>query len=120
MTKSDVIIHVGVAALAITGSLLLGACSSSENMHKEVVKSRLYDPESARFKNIRQSKQGKEVWCGEINSKNRLGGYIGFQRYVIQTIGFGEHPPEKVFVTRFVTEEGEPDEFRSAWRLFCE
>ena len=120
MTKPNLRDHVGIAVLLITSATLLVSCSRQENMHKEVVKSQLTDPESAQFKNARQSKQDTEVWCGEINSKNRLGGYTGFQRYVIQTIGFGEVPPEEVYISRLVTEDGQPEEFKSAWRLFCE
>lgn len=39
------------------------------------VKEHLTDPQSAQFKN-------KDGMCGEVNSKNKLGGYAGFQRYI--------------------------------------
>lgn len=39
------------------------------------IKDKLIDPDSAKFRNQKGN-------CGEVNSKNRMGGYIGFSRYV--------------------------------------
>ena len=39
----------------------------------------LKDPSSAQFINVRLI-NGGEV-CGEVNAKNSLGGYVGFQRF---------------------------------------
>lgn len=39
------------------------------------VKSQLFDPDSAKFKNQKGN-------CGEVNSKNKFGGYVGYSRYV--------------------------------------
>lgn len=41
-----------------------------------IVRSKLVDPDSAQFRN----QSGK---CGEVNAKNRMGGYTGFKRYVV-------------------------------------
>lgn|GEM_PF-3273393 len=41
----------------------------------------LTDPSSAQFRNERSKKDG---WvCGEVNSKNTMGGYVGFKRYTV-------------------------------------
>ncbi|WP_148280125.1 hypothetical protein [Rubrivivax gelatinosus] len=49
---------------------------------KEAVRQLLTDPESAQFRDMeRNSKTG--AWCGTVNSKNRLGGYVGFNRFVV-------------------------------------
>lgn len=39
------------------------------------VKSQLIDPDSAKFQNQKGN-------CGEVNSKNKFGGYVGYSRYV--------------------------------------
>ncbi|MDH1858836.1 hypothetical protein N5D44_11095 [Acinetobacter junii] len=39
------------------------------------VKSQLFDPSSAQFRNQKGN-------CGEVNSKNKFGGYVGFNRYI--------------------------------------
>ena len=39
------------------------------------VKSQLFDPNSAQFRNQKGN-------CGEVNSKNKFGGYVGFTRYI--------------------------------------
>ncbi|HXX86623.1 MAG TPA: hypothetical protein VEN29_21915 [Casimicrobiaceae bacterium] len=47
------------------------------------IRQMLIDPESARFRNDFVSrKDGEPVVCGEINYKNSLGGYIGYQRFI--------------------------------------
>jgi hypothetical protein len=101
-------------------TLMLMGCGADEGKHKDIVKNLLSDPESAQFQRIKQSGKDKDVWCGEVNAKNRLGGYVGYTRYVLQTIGFEELKASEVFVSRFVTERDSRAEFQSAWRLFCE
>lgn len=53
---------------------------------KESVASNLLDPSSAMFRNL-QVKSFAEgyVLCGEVNAKNRYGGYVGFQPFVAGT-----------------------------------
>lgn len=106
-----------VASLAV---LLMAGCTSDESKHKDVVKTRLNDPDSALFRDIKQSARDKEVWCGELNAKNKMGGYVGYTRYVVQTIGFEMMKPRDVFIERFLTEKDSGSEFQSAWHLFCE
>lgn len=43
---------------------------------QEIVKNELIDPASAQFK----SQKG---FCGEVNSKNKMGGYVGFKRFIV-------------------------------------
>ena len=51
-------------------------------MAKDKVKETLKDPKSAQFKNVMFRNVGNSpVICGEVNSKNSFGGYIGFQRF---------------------------------------
>ena len=49
---------------------------------KEAVKLRLKDPESASFRNIVLPRNSSNAACGEFNSKNSLGGYGGFSKFV--------------------------------------
>ena len=45
---------------------------------KRSVASLMVDPDSTKFRNTRKSTLG---YCGEINSKNKFGGYVGFKRF---------------------------------------
>ena len=45
---------------------------------------RLKDPGSAQFRNVVVSDVTNWV-CGEVNSKNSLGGYVGFKRFMVQS-----------------------------------
>lgn len=51
---------------------------------RAAVLEKLKDPESARFRNIRSvgpKDDLGEVICGEVNAKNEMGGYVGFQTF---------------------------------------
>lgn len=48
------------------------------------VKRKMVDPGSAQFRNVRAYPQssGTTAICGEVNAKNRAGGYNGYQRFI--------------------------------------
>jgi len=48
----------------------------------DAIKRQLKDPESAQFRNIMLTRQDNGLACGEVNSKNSLGGYVGFHPFV--------------------------------------
>lgn len=47
---------------------------------EQLVRASLVDPGSAQFRNLII---GKTSACGEVNSKNRMGGYTGFQKFYV-------------------------------------
>ncbi|MDN4038674.1 hypothetical protein [Massilia sp. YIM B02443] len=47
---------------------------------REAIQSALRDPSSAQFRNEKLTKLG--VLCGEVNSKNSMGGYVGFKKFI--------------------------------------
>ena len=84
--------------LALTLASLLAACGQNGNSEKvasvspeqsqlesmkerakKAVSANLKDPESAQFRNIRETTPG--FLCGEVNAKNAMGGYVGFKRF---------------------------------------
>ncbi len=48
--------------------------------------STLYDPASSQFEDVAHFPSTGAV-CGRVNAKNRMGGYVGFTRFVITTSG---------------------------------
>jgi hypothetical protein len=44
----------------------------------------LFDPDSARFKNLVCGDRVYPAWCGQINAKNRLGGYVGWKYFALR------------------------------------
>lgn len=46
------------------------------------VKGRLRDPGSAQFRNVFFHHNSIPVACGEVNAKNALGGYTGFEKFI--------------------------------------
>lgn len=72
-------LNLSVLALAIVFSTPAFAESLLAKEAKEAVRARLIDEDSAKFK-IDYEKNG--VICGQVNSKNRLGGYTGYSRFM--------------------------------------
>lgn len=76
---------------------------------KSGIKDALIDPSSAEFKNVFfvLTTNRTPFACGEVNSKNRLGGYTGYKRFV--TAGLKE----------YTYMEGETDGFNEYWKQVC-
>lgn len=89
---------------------------SPDAVAKSVVKSKLNDPDSAVFRNQFKAQRGGEgVWCGEVNARNRMGGMVGFTRYVVEV-----YPDRSIEVLDQVHFDQGQDTFQSKWRLMCE
>lgn len=83
---------IAIAALAaIAGAVAVkylpdnplgfASASNAHQKYRSVVSSELFDPNSAEFRNEFVSKAG--YYCGEVNAKNRMGGYIGYKRILV-------------------------------------
>ena len=57
----------------------LSGCSPM-NEERKLVTNHLKDPESTKFRNEKRYTNG--YVCGEFNSKNSYGAYVGYSRYV--------------------------------------
>lgn len=42
----------------------------------------LIDPGSVQLRKVRTSTVSSDSICGEVNAKNRMGGYVGFRRFI--------------------------------------
>jgi len=65
-------------------ALMLAGCNSSEKQMLEAVRSKLKDPDSAKFTQLdmKATSDGTmEVLCGMLNAKNSYGGYIGARSF---------------------------------------
>jgi hypothetical protein len=71
----------------------------------------LNEPGSAQFRNERVSGQPTK-WCGEVNARNRMGGWVGFTRYM------ADIQRAKVWVAE--PRADKDDFFEFMWRLDCE
>jgi hypothetical protein len=70
-------IIVAAAVLYSSGSLTRAL---PEAEHRAAVREQLVDPESARFRGERRHPL-LNVHCGEVNGRNRMGGFAGWQGY---------------------------------------
>lgn len=70
----------------ILGALLLSGCDLNGSMGQaeDAVREKLADPDSAKFRDLRvvvsTTRKGSrlEAVCGDVNAKNRMGGYSGY------------------------------------------
>lgn len=76
---------------------------------KEAVKSQLKDPGSAQFRGVyfHRGSDGIPMTCGEVNSKNSYGGYIGYQKFI------SAGKPELTFLQEQVAD------FATIWNRMC-
>ncbi|EKT4488947.1 MULTISPECIES: zinc-ribbon domain-containing protein [Shewanella] len=76
---------------------------------KDAVLARLKDPKSAEFKDVYFFRGADNVpmTCGQVNSKNSFGGFVGFQHFV------SGGSPDMTFL------QNEVDDFASVWNKFC-
>jgi hypothetical protein len=85
-------IFIGMFALLLVGSISM--CLGQENINDntaitkthEFLLNQLKDPDSTKFRYervIRRESSGQQhvFVCGELNSKNSYGGYVGYQPY---------------------------------------
>lgn len=75
---------------------LAGCGDNTEERGKELVSREFLDPSSAQFRDLKvgrvengnalpnfQATSGGKVLCGDVNAKNRLGGYVGFRPFIV-------------------------------------
>jgi len=63
---------------------LYGCSEMDIGRARDVVKSQLYDGDSALFRDERvYHSDGHTVICGEVNTKSSIGGYSGFQPFIV-------------------------------------
>lgn len=70
-----------LALISLVGAL--SACSKdiqSIEAAKNSIELKLSDPSSVQYREVAAYSEG--VVCGEVNAKNKMGGYVGFQAFV--------------------------------------
>jgi hypothetical protein len=74
--------NMNVYLMVLALVIYLGGCTKPESYEevKTAVAYNFIDPSSATFRNLRTINNGEEV-CGEVNAKNRMGGYVGYRRF---------------------------------------
>lgn len=71
-----------IITVATVAAIAGGATYWPIHTGKQLAAARLVDPDSAKFRGIERH---GGVICGEINGKNRIGAYAGFERFAAFT-----------------------------------
>lgn len=95
------------AALATIGDACLERATADaepypyEQSLREVLadEGSLFDPESALFKDLVYADRFNGAWCGQLNAKNRLGGYVGWRYFAVREIYRGRGSATDVDLT---------------------
>src|SRR5690606_30180026 len=68
--------------------------ASMDQRVRNAVLAKLRDPDSAKFRNVRKlgmfgegASNSPAVYCGEVNAKNTMGGYVGFVHFAVMPLG---------------------------------
>lgn len=63
-------------------ALMVASCGPSpKEAVEKAVSERLIDPTSPLFRGVMQCSADNRVWSGEVNGKNRLGAYVGYEPF---------------------------------------
>lgn len=75
---------------------IMSACTKTEDYLRDmfVKHSDFIDPNSVMFRNVTSHSDLWDIWCGEVNGKNRMGGYVGWKPFSVRV-----HASGKVYVT---------------------
>lgn len=78
--------------VSITSLLGCERISAKERIREIFIEgSDLFDPHSTQFRELVYRKTSiDERWCGEVNAKNRFGGYVGWKRFRVDIVGSGD------------------------------
>lgn len=60
--------------------LCVGCTDNSIATANKAIERELIDPGSVQYRNVKAYPGGRV--CGELNSKNRMGGYVGFKNFI--------------------------------------
>lgn len=74
--------------ILLTTAMVLTGCGQESKItqaYKKAFDTVLVDPKSVEYKNVFVYKDGTA--CGEVNSKNRMGGYTGFRAFIFNEDG---------------------------------
>ena len=78
------------AAALIVAPVLLAASSAERPLRANEkaaithsIEAKLVDPASAQFR-LGPTRPGSEYYCGLVNAKNRMGGYNGFEPFLVR------------------------------------
>ena len=98
---------------------------SPQGLQRAAVLEKLQAPETATFRNVRQSKTAVNTWCGEVNARNLLGSQVGFTRYIVDVnVNEGKFVGTFVVVDPKSASRGASEEdaqlFEQSWKLMCE
>lgn len=104
-------------------TVLLASCGPSNiDRAQEAAAYKLSDPDSAKFREVREN---GEYICGEINGKNQMGAYSGYSQFVAKKAEEGEWEAEIVgdgaseyWFDRCVVDEtayGKPNSCDGSW-----
>ena len=86
-SNTDVVVAVLVAGAMIAGAILLSRSKPLDPPKpdpfqevKAAVAAKMVDPGSATFQALSE-RTPDFAYCGEVNAKNRVGGYVGYQKF---------------------------------------
>ncbi|MFC0666264.1 hypothetical protein ACFSKY_00215 [Azotobacter chroococcum] len=73
-----------IITISMLAAALCGCTDGDISKARSELKRKLYDGDSAQFRNEQVYRvDGITTVCGEVNAKNRMGGYTGFQPFAV-------------------------------------
>ncbi|WP_141111342.1 hypothetical protein [Chromobacterium haemolyticum] len=111
------VVVVSVIILLMVLVIAWMAATSSTRVAKSLLKNAVLDIDSAKFENVYWNNERNHI-CGSVNAKNRMGAYVGWQRFVVPYWP-GAEGGKGFYASLAKLEDNDPGEFFSAWNRLC-
>lgn len=69
----------------VTAVAFLALVTGCSNAAEEAVRGELIDPDSAQFREVKACPGDSKISTGEVNGKNRMGAYTGFEPFFVES-----------------------------------
>jgi len=106
----------GTVIALLIGGLVISEVTAPNRAVKDGMRELLFDADSAVYEEVRvyETIQGANSQiCGYVNAKNRLGGYVGRQRFI------ADYVQGKVPAYSIILEREKPGVLQARWEMYC-
>ena len=117
---TTIAVVAAVIAAASAGVWAWQRHAAPTTAHRQAVLERLFDAQSALFRDEFQPSGSTTTWCGQVNSRNLMGGMAGYTRYVVLFDPRWPNDPARADV--YLDQEGDnkgAPAFALRWNSYC-
>lgn len=118
------LIGLTIAVSSAAGAYAWWAKGAVEREVREIFDQVLLDPESAKLRMAFRSPIDAETYCGEVNARNRMGGMVGYRRFIawggVDVRAMYDNDADSEITEKRIEELKKRLKFAESWGHWCE